>query len=101
MAGKIYVLQYIHIIALEARALVVKETQALELHFFPALGPLLSIGPRAVITDRGHAEIMSTAHSERSNWTCAWSQQASHRSLSLGGTSPRDRLPDTVSPVKW
>ena len=71
---------------LEARALVV--TQGLELHFFPARGPLLLIGPRAVFAYRGDAEIRSTAHSERSNRTCAWSQQASHRSLSPGGGLP-------------
>ena len=44
--------------------------------------------PRAVVTEMGVAEIRSTAHSERSNRTCGWSQQASRRSISPGELPP-------------
>ena len=54
-----------------------------------------------LFTDRGDAEIWSTAVSLRSSRTSVWPQQASHRALSPGEAFPRDRLPDTVSPVNY
>ena len=77
-----------------------KESQALKLHFFQPRDHADLTRSRAVSVDMGDAEISSTAHSERSCRTCAWSQQASHRSLSPKGLPTRDRFTDTVSTVK-
>ena len=79
---------------------MVKENPSSQIALFQPRGSSDLTGPRAGSTERGDAEIRSAAHSERSSWTAAWSQQASRRSVSPKGLPTRDRFPDTVSTVK-
>ena len=76
---------------------MVQENISSQFALFQLCGHFDLTGPRAV---RGDAEIRSTAHSEKIRRTRAWSQQASHRSLSPKGLPTRDRFPLSVSTVK-
>ena len=91
--GNIYIYIYIYIyliyiIVLEAIALGMIETQVFELHpsFSPRVPPIDQAQSWYLLT--GEAEIWSAAHSPTSSTTSVWSQQTSHRSLSLGEDSP-------------